>query len=649
MTKAVWVPSGERLEGSRMFQWMQSLGYDNYDALHAASIKDIDWFWGEVEKAVGVEWFTHYEKTVDVTRGIQWAEWFTGGRLNAAYNALEKWCKDEGSACRQAIIWERETGEKKTYTYKELAKCVDRVAAGLKKQGIQRGDRVGIYMPMIPEMVIAVLALTKIGAIFTASYSGFAADPVAKRLESAQAKMVITADGHYRRGTVIPMKIEADKAADAVNSVEKMVVVRNAGIDIPWNSSRDIDWSELEVDGTCEYEEMGSMDPFMIAYTSGTTGKPKGTVHTHGSFPIRAAFDMGFASDLEPGEALYWVTDIGWIVGPIVVYGTLINGSTLVLYEGAPAYPGPDRLWKMVDEHKISILGVSPTLTRSLMSLGNEHLQGYDLSSLKSFTSTGEPWDPSSWNWLFETVGKSRIPIINVSGGTEIGGGILSNSLNKPIAPAAFNGPQLGMDADVYNINGQPIRNQTGELIIKQPWLGMTYGFWQDPERYLETYWDVWEDIWVHGDAVQRDDEGYWVIIGRSDDTLNVSGKRMGPAEIESVLNDHPAIMESAVIGEPDPMKGEVPVCFAILNETAEPTEELKVELMEMMIEKLGKSQKPREIYFVTDLPRTRSGKIMRRIIKSVSTGLELGDLSGLDNPEAIEAVRKGYLKQVNK
>ncbi|MFY0543810.1 AMP-binding protein [Brevibacillus sp. H7] len=371
------------------------MGFESYDDFYAASIRDMEWFWGEVEKVVGIEWFEPYTQVVDLSKGTKWPEWFVHGKLNAVHNALDKWIHDPASSERLAIIWEREDGEVRKVTYRELAVWVNQVAHGLIGQGIKKGDCVGIYLPMIPETVAAVLAITKIGAIFTPAYSGFGADPISKRLESAQAKMLITADGHLRRGKVIPMKEEADKAVEMVSCVEKMVVVRRLGRDIPWKENRDVDWLMLETDRRdMPSDGMSSMDPFLIAYTSGTTGRPKGAVHTHGSFPIRAAFETGFHLDLHPGEVLFWVTDMGWIMGPLVLFGTLLNGATMLLYEGSPDYPHPNRLWKMVEDHRVSLLGISPTLIRSVMQHGERLALQHELSSLRSIASTGEPWNP---------------------------------------------------------------------------------------------------------------------------------------------------------------------------------------------------------------------------------------------------------------
>jgi acetyl-CoA synthetase len=638
MTKPVWFPTEEIIQSSRMFKWMKRLGFEDYDSFYQESIKDIQWFWKEAERAMEFKWFKLYEQVLNLPEGVKWPKWFVGGKFNITYNSLDKWMSEPGAAERLAVIWEREDGKVEKYTYQELALWVNRVANGLKSQGVNKGDRVAIYLPMIPETVVTVLAIAKIGAIFVPSFSGFGAEPVATRIESANAKVLITADGFLRKGRVIEMKEEADKAVAMVDCVEKVIVVRRLGRVVPWNHKTDVDWAMLETDNTkLDCEAMDSSDPFMILYTSGTTGRPKGTVHTHTGFAVKGGFDSGYGMDIHPGDVHFWVTDIGWIMGPFLVFGSLLNGATMVVYEGSPDFPSPNRLWKLVEDHKINLLGISPTLIRSLMPHGESPIEKHNLSSLKGIASTGEPWNPAPWNWLFEKVGKRRIPILNVSGGTEIGGGILTNTILRPITPTGFNTPLPGMDTDVYDKNGQPVYGTVGELVIKQPWAGMTSGFWQEPERYENTYYNIWEDTWVHGDSVTRDRDGFWTIVGRSDDIFNIAGKRLGPAEIESILIAHPAVLESGAVGVPDELKGEAAVCFVVLNEGYAPSEGLALELMQMISERLGKSLRARELHFVSDLPKTRSAKIMRRVIRSLYLGTDPGDLSSLDNPQSMK------------
>jgi len=378
----------------------------------------------------------------------------------------------------------------------------------------------------------------------------------------------------------------------------------------------------------------------MIIYTSGTTGKPKGALHSHCSFPIKAAQDMAHGLDLKESDTLYWVTDMGWMMGPWEVFGATLLGATTLFYDGALDYPAPDRLWSLVDHHGVTILGVSPTLVRTLMRHGDEWLQGHDLSTLRILGSTGEPWNPDPWRWFFEKIGQKRLPIINYSGGTEISGGIVMGNLLTPIKPCSFSGPVPGMAADVVDDDGCSVRNRVGELVIRQPWIGMTRGFWNDPQRYEQTYWSRFPNVWVHGDWAAIDDDGLWYILGRSDDTIKVAGKRVGPAEIESVLVAHPAVSEAAAIGVPDPVRGETISCFCVLKPGHQASASLAEELKDKVALHLGKPLKPNAVQFVADLPKTRNAKVMRRVIRATYLGLDTGDLSALENPQAVEGIR---------
>jgi acetyl-CoA synthetase len=397
---------------------------------------------------------------------------------------------------------------------------------------------------------------------------------------------------------------------------------------------------EENVETLSHLEPTNAEDPLIILYTSGTTGKPKGIAHTHASFPIKAAQDMAFGTDVGKGTRISWITDIGWMMGPWLAYGALINGATICIYDGAPDYPAPDRMWEFCAKHKVEILGISPTLVRALATHGDDLPKKHDLSSLRAFASTGEPWNPAPWWWLFEKVGNSKLPIINYSGGTEISGGILMNNPLVPIKPCGFSAPCPGIDADILDDAGESVgANQVGELAIKKPWIGMARGFWQERERYLETYWSRFENIWVHGDWAMRDADGHWFILGRSDDTLKVAGKRVGPAEVESLLVAHPNVAEAAVIGVPDEMKGTAMVAFCVLKDKA--TDNLEPELKNLVAKDMGKPLAPSKIHFVSALPKTRNAKVMRRVIRAAYLGEDAGDLSALENPQAVEEIRE--------
>jgi len=383
----------------------------------------------------------------------------------------------------------------------------------------------------------------------------------------------------------------------------------------------------------------------MLIYTSGTTGRPKGAVHTHCGFPIKAAQDMWHGLDLHVEETLFWPTDMGWMMGPWLVFGTLVLGATMMLYDGAPDFPGPDRVWKLCTDHGVTALGVSPTLIRALRKYGEEIVNRHDLTKLRKFASTGEPWNPDPWLWLFRVVGRGKLPIINYSGGTEISGGILMGNVLTPMKPCAFSGPLPGMAADVVDENGNSIRGKVGELVIREPWIGMTRGFWRDPQRYLDTYWSRWPDIWVHGDWAAIDDEGLWYILGRSDDTIKIAGKRVGPAEVESILVAHAQVSEAAAVGVPDSIKGEALVCFCVLKNGDNASADIAQELKQSVARDLGKALAPRDIVFVSDIPKTRNAKVMRRIVRAAYLGEKLGDTSALENPSAIDAIRAGGMR----
>ncbi|MCQ6281585.1 AMP-binding protein [Bacillus sp. EB600] len=640
--QVVWEPSQEYRESTRLYNWMKKLGFSDYETFLNASVNDIEWYWGEVEQELGIDWITPYEQVLDLSNGIKHPNWYTKGKINIIHSMIDKWAKDPYTSCQLALVWEGEDGEVKKYTYSELNNWVNKVAQGFRNHGIKKGDRIAIYMPMIPETAVAILAAVKIGAIFSPAFSGYGADALAVRLEAAQAKMIITADGFLRKGKEIKMKEEVDRAVYTSSSIERVVVVRRLNRDIPWKEGVDMEWTDLETVGNFETEAevMESQDPMMLIYTSGTSGKPKGAVHTHSGFPLKAALDLGIGMDLKRSDRFLWIADMGWLTGPVVLFGALINGATAVFYEGAPDFPSHDRIWKLASDHRVTHLGVSPTLIRSLMRYGDEVLENHQLEKLRVISSTGEPWNPEPWLWLFEQLGKGKIPIINYAGGTEIGGGILMNVLVKPISPITFNSPVPGMDVQVLTENGKAVRQSLGELVLKRPWVGMTKSFWQEPERYEEAYWNRWPETWVHGDWAIIDENGFWTITGRSDDTLNVAGKRLGPSEIESVLIEDECVLEAAVIGVPDKMKGEAPVCFVVKKIEEYDSSVLEKELLNLILIKMGKSMRPKAIHFVSDLPKTKNGKVLRRAIRASYLSTDIGDLSSLENPNALEQIR---------
>jgi acetyl-CoA synthetase len=643
--KIVWQPSEEYLRTSRLRRFMERHGTADYDELLRRSTDDLEWFWDAVNRDLALEWYRPYERVQDTSRGVAWTTWWVGGLLNYVHNALDRHVTGHRRN-KLALIWEGEDGEVRSYTYWQLWIETNRLANALRALGVGKGDRVGIFMPMVPEVCIASLACSKVGAIYTPIFSGYAAPAIAARLNDCEAKLLITADGFSRRGNVVRMKETADEAVAQAPSVERVIICRRIGRDVPWTEGRDVWWHDeiATQPRTYETERTGAEDPFMLIYTSGTTGRPKGAVHVHGGFPIKGAQDMAHCFDVQEHDIIFWFTDMGWMMGPWLFIGALTLGATAFCYEGSPDYPKPDRIWEMVERHGISVLGISPTAIRALMPLGSDWVAKHDLSTLRVLGGTGEPWNPEPWTWYFEQVGGKRCPIINYSGGTEISGGITGCNTIRPLKVCSFVGPIPGIAADVVDEQGRPVRDAVGELVIRKPWPGMTRGFWRDPERYEATYWSRWPDTWVHGDWALIDDDGFWFIQGRSDDTIKIAGKRLGPAEVESAAVAHPAVVEAAAIGVPHAVKGEAVVLFAVLSPDAEPTDQLRESIKDTVAGALGRPLRPEEVRFVTDLPKTRNAKIMRRVIRARHLGQnDLGDLSGLDNPAAIEAIARAH------
>ncbi len=640
--EVVWRPTADYIDQSHLTQFIRQHKLSDFDNLMNRSTEDVAWFTEAVLKYLDIQFYEPYSQVLDITKGIARPRWVVGGKMNIVHNLLDKYIGSQVED-QVAMITEDETGEVNAYTYGELWRKVNQAANALRSLGLGAGDPIGLYMPMSCEIVVAMLAIAKIGGIILPLFSGYGAGAITSRLVDADAKALFTADGSIRRGEVNNMKVVADRAVAKVPSLDYMIVSNKANLAVEMVSGRDHWWHEL-VETQSEAAETEITDAeqvLMIIYTSGTTGRPKGAVHTHCGFPIKAAQDMAFGTDLHPGQRLYWMTDMGWMMGPWLVFGAMILGSTYVLYDGAPDYPGPDRLWEMVERHRITTLGISPTLIRALMPFGEEPIRSYDLSSIRFFASTGEPWNPDPWMWLFDKVGHRKRPIINYSGGTEISGGIVMGNPILPLKPTAFSAPCPGIAADVFDENGQSVRNQVGELVIKSPWIGMTRGFWRDPGRYEETYWSRWPDVWVHGDFAAVDTDGQWYILGRSDDTIKVAGKRLGPAEIESILVGHPAVVEAAAVGVPDDLKGNVVVVFCVITGGYPPSDELRDELKNSIVSSLGKPLAPREVLFVTDLPKTRNAKVMRRMIRAAYLRKDPGDTSSLVNPESLKGIQE--------
>jgi acetyl-CoA synthetase len=643
-----WRPTQTQIDSSRLKAFMNRHGVADYGALLGRATREPEWFWRAVLDELGIEFYEPFTRLMDTSRGIPWTRWCVGGRLNIAHNCVDKWCDRTRIETRTgfptadsvAIRWEGEDGTTRSLSYGELQREANRCANALRALGVQKGDRVGLFMPMCPELIAAFFAVIKLGGLVLPLFSGYGADAVAMRLRDAGAVAVVTADGFFRRGQPVPMKATLDAAVLEAPSVRHVLVVPRLGVDVRLGP-RDVGWNaavRAQAD-TFENERTAAEDPVMLIYTSGTTGTPKGAVHTHCGFAIKAAQDMVHCFDVHAGDTMYWVSDMGWMMGPWEVFGMLLLGGTVLLYDGALDYPGPDRLWQLVETHRVNILGVSPTLIRSLMRQGDGPVRAHDVSSLRVLGSTGEPWNPGPWRWLFDVVGGSRLPIINYSGGTEVSGGLVGGNLVTPLKPAAFAGPPPGIDADVVDDEGRPVRGQVGELVVRAPWMGMTQGFWNDPERYIETYWSRFPNTWVHGDWAAIDDDGLWYILGRSDDTIKIAGKRLGPAEVESVLVEHPSVLEAAAIGVPDSLKGQALVCVCVLRPGYTSSPEQAHALTVLVANRLGKPLTPAAVVFVRDLPKTRNAKVMRRVIRAAYLGEPRGDLSSLENPDAVDDI----------
>jgi len=498
---------------------------------------------------------------------------------------------------------------------------------------------VGLYLPLVIENAVALLACTKLGAVAVPLFSGFGADAIRQRLADADARVLITADGAIRRGRTVLMKPVADQAADGLPHLARLVVVPCAGVEVPMDDGRDLTWDALAGSPRVPTEAMRTDEPLLLLYTSGTTGRPKGTVHGHAGLPIKSAQDWALGMDVRPGERVMWVTDMGWVMGPLLVFGSLMLGGTAVFYDGAPDYPDPRRIWAVAGRHGVTHLGVSPTLTRVLMASGAEAVPAEPLSGLRVLASTGEPWTPEAWTWLFEVVGRGQVPIMNYSGGTECGGGLVSGNFLTPSTPGSFAGPIPGIDAAVFDEQGRPVRGQVGELVVRRPYLGMTMGLWKDPERYLETYWSRWPDVWVHGDWAMVDEAGLWYILGRSDDTIKVAGKRVGPAEVEAAALDGTNVAEAAAVGIPDPLKGQSVVVFVVARPGADAAL-IPSAVSRRIAGSLGKPFKPAAVHLVPRLPKTRNGKILRRVIRNVFLGDPPGDLSSIDDMGSLDPIR---------
>lgn len=618
-----WTPDEATRGRSRLLSAMQRWGHDSLEALHAASVDEPELFWRAVTEDLSVDFREPYDKVRDDSAGKPLPKWFTGGRLNAADLCVHRHAAGR-LADKTAVIFEGDGGQMRTLTYRELDAEVRRFAANLSALGVRRGDRVVLFLPVIPEAVVAYLACAVLGAISVPAFTGYGPDALATRLRESEATILVTADGTTRRGKRVDLKGVADEALDTAPSVRISVVVRHSGDEVPMKAGRDLYWNDLDPAPTpVDTASMGSNDPLTIIYTSGTTGAPKGIVHSHAGFSVKAAVDFAYGFDLDQDDVIAWIADMGWMLGPLLIMGGLQLGATIVLIEGLPHYPGPQRLWEIVERHGVTFQGIAPTAARLLMN--EDAAPENDISSVRSFASTGEGWDIPTWEWLFSEVGGGTRPIVNYSGGTETGGGIMVAYPFLPMSAGGFNGPLPGMDVAVLDHAGRSVVGQVGELAVLNTWPGMTHAFWGDTTRYLETYWNKYEGIWVHGDLAEVHPDGTWQLHGRSDDTIKISGRRVGPSEIEAALLRDSRILEAAVIGVPDEMRGQRVVAFAVARDDAD-LDDLKTQALH----NVGRSFAP-SLHFVRSLPKTKNGKIMRRAIRARHLGEPAGDMSALE------------------
>lgn len=637
---SVWIPDEQAVKRSRLSAFLAATGCADPGVLDRKAREDPAWFWGEAARWLRLDWQCEPDAVVENLDEPHRARWFPGGKLNIADNAVDRWVR-RGRGGEVALRWETEGGERGAWTFAELAAEVDRVARGLLECGIGFGDRVGIQLPMVREAVVATLACAKIGAVAVLLFSGFGPGAVAQRLGDAGAVALICADGFPRRGKTVRLREVVAEVAERTPGLRTCVVVGLASDDGP-RLPGEVAWGDLANGVPCDplpAARCSSSHPLMIAYTSGTTGAPKGITLGHAGFAVKAGTDAAWCFDVGEGDVSSWITDPGWIMSPITVLGGLVAGSAVAVYGGGVDYPDPRRVWRFADAAGVTMLGVSPTLVRTL-ARGSDDAVPEPPATIRVFASSGEPWTPDAFSWLFERVGRGRIPIINYSGGTEVSGAILTNTTLQPIVPCGFAGPVPGMAADVADPDGRSLTGTVGELVLRRPSPGMPLGFWGQDGRYEKTYWSHWPGTWLHGDFAEIDREGVWFIRGRSDDTMNVAGKRLGPAEIEQVVGEHPGVSESAAFGVPDPVKGEHVVVLVVPSPHAPPNG-LGAEVTALVGDRLGAALRPHAVHTVPSLPRTRSGKIMRRVIRAVYLGEPPGDVSSLDNPDAIELVRE--------
>lgn len=618
---------------------MQKHGISSLKDLHRKSISDVDWYWDAVNEDIGIIWDKKYTIVSDFSAGKPWAKWFIDGKINIINSTVTKFAKKTPDKIVYYFVSENNTVKKITYSQLEIQ--VNKLANALLSLNVKKGNVVAIYMPMILESIITILACAKIGAIQTTIFSGYSSDALNIRLKDSKAKILFVSDGFSRKGKSIS-QIDAAQNALEQTSIEKIVIVPYCSIDKYTFSDKILDYAELVANQseTCQTRIMDSEDPLFILYTSGTTGNPKGVIHTHGGFAVYAGHQASYLIDLTPKDVLFWPADIGWITGQVWnVYGLLEIGATATIYDGAIDYPCQDRIWELLSKYGVTVFGISPTATRMFRKSGVNPREKFNLNKIRIIPTTGEPIDEESWWWLYEKIGNKKIPIMNLAGGTEIGGAMLSVFPGMKLKPTTVGMPCPGFDLDIIDENQNSLVNQKGFLVIKAPWPTITRSLLGDDSRYIQTYWSQFKDVWFHGDFVVRDSDGLWYMHGRVDDVINVSGHRLSTVEIERVVSSHQKISESAAISIPDDITGEAIVVFVVLRD--KPVQDIQTQIQNYVSDKIGKLACPKSIHVISDMPKTRTGKIMRRLLRAKLLGAPLGDLSGLENPSILDEIKQ--------
>mgnify|MGYP001182316287 CR=1 FL=1 len=638
----VWQPTQDLIDRTTLSAFLRRHAIPDQDALCAQANARPAWFWDALIRFFEIRFAQPYSQVLDTSRGIEWPVWCEGGTTNIVSNCLGRH-RNSPIWERDAVVWEGEGGAIVRWSFARLDAETARLATLLRARGIEKGDVVGLYLPMVPEAVATFLAIVEIGAIAMPLFSGFGPQPLFDRLSDSVAKAIVTCPTTTRRGKPLPM-LETVRAAIADLPDLHSVVVLDRDGDTRTATGREVIWSTADEPPPRERDPdmVPSETPAMLMYTSGTTGRPKGTVHTHCGILAKNALDMGLCLDLQASDRLLWMSDMGWIVGPKVTVGCTLLGATLVLAEGTPDWPEPNRIWRLCTRHGVTVAGIVPTAVRQMMRVLANPLEGADLSRLRTIISSGEPWTPEAWVWFFDSVCQKRVPILNYAGGTECGGAILIGTHHKPLKPCAFGGPVPGSGADIVDAAGVSVPvGEVGELVMRRPTIGATRGLWNDPRRYIEGYWQVIPGMWLQGDLASRDRDDLWYLHGRSDDTIKLAGKRVGPAEIEAALMATGLVADAAVVGIPDDLTGSALLCVCVAIGEAGPA--LARRMADVVARDFGAPFRPRHVVFVSDLPKTRNQKIMRRVVRSLATHRPTGDLTSLANPEVVEELQRVF------